>query len=45
MTVDEAALADLEKSEGGWLLPEGPHVRPDRAGLRLVAEQARIAQG
>lgn len=44
VTVDETVLADLEKSEGGWLVPEGPHVRPERAGLRLVAEQPRVTR-
>ncbi len=33
--VDEAAIA--QRREGGsWLVPSGPHVRPGRAGLRLV---------
>jgi len=35
--VDEAAIADLH-GDAAWTVPAGPHVRPDRAGLRLVAE-------
>ncbi len=37
ITVDEAAVAVLN-GDASWTVPAGPHVRPDRAGLRLVAE-------
>lgn len=37
ITVDEAAIAVLN-GDASWTVPAGPHVRPDRAGLRLVAE-------
>jgi L-alanine-DL-glutamate epimerase-like enolase superfamily enzyme len=37
ITVDEHAIsAGLE--DGSWAIPAGPHVRPQRAGLRLVAD-------
>lgn len=34
ITLDETALAQ-QAGEGSWTLPQGPHVRPERAGLRL----------
>ncbi|WP_140986311.1 mandelate racemase/muconate lactonizing enzyme family protein [Asticcacaulis tiandongensis] len=37
ITLDEAAIAQ-NKLSGQWLSPGGPHVRPARAGLRLVPE-------
>src|SRR3954468_8938395 len=37
ITVDEAAIADAE-ARPTWSDPAGPHVRPQRAGLRLIAE-------
>ncbi|MFT4089120.1 MAG: mandelate racemase/muconate lactonizing enzyme family protein [Asticcacaulis sp.] len=37
ITLDEAAIAE-NKLSGQWLSPGGPHVRPARAGLRLVPE-------
>ncbi|MEV6793170.1 mandelate racemase/muconate lactonizing enzyme family protein [Streptomyces sp. NPDC051320] len=37
ITVDEAAVARLNET-AGWAQPDGPHVRPSVAGLRLVAE-------
>jgi L-alanine-DL-glutamate epimerase-like enolase superfamily enzyme len=37
ITVDEALIDGLVGS-GGWGLNAGPHVRPERAGRRLVAE-------
>ncbi|MET8663745.1 mandelate racemase/muconate lactonizing enzyme family protein [Streptomyces tendae] len=37
ITVDESALADPEV-DAGWARPDGPHVRPRDAGLRLVPE-------
>jgi L-alanine-DL-glutamate epimerase-like enolase superfamily enzyme len=33
--VDEAAIAADQRS-APWLLPDGPHVRPERSGLHLV---------
>jgi L-alanine-DL-glutamate epimerase-like enolase superfamily enzyme len=36
VSVDEAAIA-AHQTSASWLVPEGPHVRPPRAGLRLVA--------
>lgn len=38
ITVDEALIARADAG-AGWRSPHGPHVRPERAGLRLVAEQ------
>lgn len=35
VSVDEGAIERNQKS-ASWLLPEGPHVRPARAGLRLA---------
>lgn len=40
VVVDEAAILANQKS-ASWLLTEGPHVRPTRAGLRLVADADR----
>lgn len=40
VTVDETAIADHQRS-ASWLVAEGPHVRPVRAGLRLVSEPDR----
>jgi L-alanine-DL-glutamate epimerase-like enolase superfamily enzyme len=37
VTVDVEAIAAGERS-ASWLVTEGPHVRPSRAGLRLVAD-------
>ena len=37
--VDEAAIA-ADQRTASWLVAEGPHVRSDRAGLRLVADDA-----
>jgi L-alanine-DL-glutamate epimerase-like enolase superfamily enzyme len=36
--VDEAAIAANQKN-GDWTRPEGPHVRPQRAGLRLAPDK------
>ena len=45
ISVDEAAIAAAE-ARPTWSNPAGPHVRPHRAGLRLVAEdQDRSARG
>jgi L-alanine-DL-glutamate epimerase-like enolase superfamily enzyme len=35
--VDEAAIA-AHRESGDWRVPAGPHVRPERAGRRLVIE-------
>ena len=40
VTVDEAAIEGNQRS-ASWLLTEGPHVRPARAGLRLVTDTDR----
>ena len=40
LSVDESAIHGNQQS-GSWLLSEGPHVRPARAGLRLVAGSDR----
>ena len=40
VTVDEQAIAARTMSESGWLVQSGPHVRPPRAGLRMVSEPA-----
>lgn len=40
VTVDEAAIERNQRS-ASWLLTEGPHVRPARAGLRLVTDTDR----
>lgn len=37
VTVDEAAIA-ARSASADWLVTEGPHVRPDRAGLNLVLD-------
>jgi L-alanine-DL-glutamate epimerase-like enolase superfamily enzyme len=37
LEIDEVAIAADQRS-ASWLLPDGPHVRSDRAGLRLVAD-------
>lgn len=36
--LDEAAIAD-NRERGDWSHPDGPHVRPSRAGLRLAPER------
>ena len=40
VSVDEDAILASQRS-ASWLVPAGPHVRPSRAGLRLVAEDDR----
>jgi L-alanine-DL-glutamate epimerase-like enolase superfamily enzyme len=37
-SVDESALEPLP-ADAGWADPSGPHVRPSRAGLRMVPEE------
>jgi len=43
LTIDEDAIAHHAVTEAGWPVPQGPHVRPRRAGLRLVADEAAEA--
>ena len=40
ITGDEAAIAGEDEKEASWPMPQGPHVRPRRAGLRLVTDDA-----
>ena len=40
LSIDEAAIAEAE-IRPGWSQPAGPHVRPSRAGLRLVPDAPR----
>jgi L-alanine-DL-glutamate epimerase-like enolase superfamily enzyme len=40
IAVDEAAIAGEDDKEASWPMPQGPHVRPRRAGLRLVSDDA-----
>lgn len=40
VSIDEVAI-DLNQKSASWLLTEGPHVRPARAGLRMVAGEDR----
>lgn len=40
LVIDEAAIAGADDKEASWPMPQGPHVRPRRAGLRLVADDA-----
>ena len=37
IVLDEDAIT-RERSSATWLIPEGPHVRPTRAGLRMITE-------
>ncbi|MEP6479939.1 MAG: enolase C-terminal domain-like protein [Rhodoglobus sp.] len=37
MELDEGAIADHGAIEAGWLIKQGPHVRPSRAGLHLAS--------
>ena len=37
VALDEAAIT-RQRSSASWLIPEGPHVRPARAGLRMIIE-------
>jgi hypothetical protein len=43
VSVDEEAILARQR-EASWLVPAGPHVRPHRAGLRLVAEDDRAGR-
>lgn len=38
VSIDEEAIAAQATTHAGWLAPGGPHVRSERAGLRLVGE-------
>lgn len=42
ITVDESAF--VHSGDWGWLMSDGPHVRPTRAGLRLVPEDAQAEE-
>lgn len=44
VTVDEEAITRRGEADASWLVSEGPHVRPDRAGLQLVAEPFALPQ-
>jgi len=44
IVVDEAAIAQLSRTPG-WGTTGGPHVRPTRAGLRLVPEEPTVPGG
>lgn len=44
VTVDEAAVSS-RTGTADWLVAEGPHVRPKRAGLQLVADSPPALQG
>lgn len=41
VSVDEALITAEGQRDASWLAAEGPHVRPTRAGLRLVPETDR----
>jgi len=45
LTVDEAAIAARGEVDANWLIQSGPHVRPQRAGLRMGTEQVSSLQG
>lgn len=38
ITIDEAMIEQLPAGQG-WATPAGPHVRPERAGLRMIPEE------
>ncbi|MFI6350128.1 mandelate racemase/muconate lactonizing enzyme family protein [Streptomyces sp. NPDC050560] len=44
ISVDEAAIGALQET-GEWSHPDGPHVRPVDAGLRLVPEEGPAGAG
>jgi L-alanine-DL-glutamate epimerase-like enolase superfamily enzyme len=44
LTIDEAAITAAKGVGGTWLVPGGPHVRPRRAGLQLVADEPLLSQ-
>ncbi|MBK1783832.1 mandelate racemase/muconate lactonizing enzyme family protein [Prauserella cavernicola] len=41
ITIDESAIGELDRT-GAWSHPDGPHVRPATAGLRLVPAQGPV---
>ena len=41
IVVDEDEIEQLSRTPG-WTTPQGPHVRPSRAGLRLVPEEPNL---
>lgn len=45
LTIDEDAIAARGTAGGAWLVQGGPHVRPKRAGLRMVAEDPSSLPG
>jgi L-alanine-DL-glutamate epimerase-like enolase superfamily enzyme len=45
LTIDEPAIIAKGSKEASWLIQSGPHVRPQRAGLRLVTEQPEPLPG
>jgi L-alanine-DL-glutamate epimerase-like enolase superfamily enzyme len=42
--IDEQAILANQRP-ASWMAPDGPHIRPDRAGLRLVAEHGPTEAG
>ena len=44
VSINEAEIASAAERDASWLIKEGPHVRPERAGLRLVAERSALPQ-
>lgn len=38
ISVSEELIASVQQTDG-WRITAGPHVRPERAGLRMIAEQ------
>lgn len=36
--IDEAVIAGQDSGGASWLIPDGPHVRPERAGLELAPQ-------
>ena len=45
LTIDEDAIVARGATESSWLVQAGPHVRPERAGLRMVAEPLADIRG
>ena len=38
VSIDESAIEKRTVAAADWLVNDGPHVRPKRAGLQLVAD-------
>lgn len=38
LSIDEEAIAAHTATDASWLIQQGPHVRPSRAGLQLVSD-------